>query len=321
MSDILVFVELTEGQPSDLTQQCLAAARQLAVGGKVAALVAGAGVGDAAKAAIACGADVALVADDAKLKDYLTTPFRKMAEEACKTTSFAAVLLPATTTGNDLAPALAARLGAGCVLEATQVVSAGGAIQVQRPEYDRKVLATYAAAAGKLLVATLKDGVAAPAAADASRQGTVTALPTAALAGDATSRVVKREVAKKTVNIKAAKIIVTAGAGVGGPDGLKLVEELAGALGGELGATRATVDAGWLSAERQIGQTGVTVRPDVYVACGVSGAVQHRVGMSDSKKVVAINSDAGAPIMKVAHYRIVGDLKVVIPRLLKLAKV
>ena len=134
------------------------------------------------------------------------------------------------------------------------------------------------------------------------------------------ARIVKRDVVKKTVNLREAKAIVVAGAGVGGKKNLALVEQLAAALGGEVGATRAAVDAGWLTAERQIGQTGVTVRPRVYVACGVSGAVQHRVGMTDSQTIVAINTDAGAPIFKFAHYRVLGDLEVVIPKLLALLR-
>jgi hypothetical protein len=113
---------------------------------------------------------------------------------------------------------------------------------------------------------------------------------------------------------------VAAGAGVGSPDGLSLVRELAQTLGAEMGATRAVVDAGWLAADHQIGQTGATVRPDLYIACGISGAVQHRVGMMDARTIVAINTDAGAPIFRIAHYKIVGDLKTVVPKLVKLLK-
>jgi electron transfer flavoprotein alpha subunit len=132
------------------------------------------------------------------------------------------------------------------------------------------------------------------------------------------ARMVRRDVARKTVNLREAKVVVTAGAGIGSRENMKLVEDLAAALKGEVAATRAAVDAGWVSAERQVGQTGVTVRPKLYVACGVSGAVQHRVGMMDSSIIVAINTDAAAPIFKIAHYRLLGDVKAVIPKLLKL---
>jgi electron transfer flavoprotein alpha subunit len=128
----------------------------------------------------------------------------------------------------------------------------------------------------------------------------------------------RREVVKKTVNLKDAKVIIGGGAGVGNRENFALLERLAEKLGGELGATRASVDAGWISAERQIGQTGVTVRPDLYIACGISGAVQHLVGIREAKTVVAINSDASAPIFRVSHYRIVGDLTVVVPKLVEL---
>lgn len=134
---------------------------------------------------------------------------------------------------------------------------------------------------------------------------------------DLAARVLKRDVAKKTVNLRDAKVIVAAGAGVGSTEGLDLVRQLADALGAEIGATRAVVDAGWLPADHQIGQTGATVRPDLYIGCGISGAVQHQVGMLDARKIIAINTDANAPIFKIAHYKVVGDLKAVVPKLLK----
>jgi electron transfer flavoprotein alpha subunit len=125
-------------------------------------------------------------------------------------------------------------------------------------------------------------------------------------------------VAAKTVNLKDAKIIVGAGAGVGSKENFGKIEELAAKLGAEIGATRAVVDAGWLPADHQIGQTGATVRPDLYIACGISGAVQHWVGISEAKKIIAVNTDKAAPIMKHAHYRVVGDLNDVVPKLVKL---
>ena len=189
---------------------------------------------------------------------------------------------------------------------------------MRRAGYDRKVLTTFAPADGRALIATLRDGAAEAPAADAGRTGAVQDVPVVLDAADLVSKVLRRDVAKKTVNLKDAKIIVAAGAGVGGPEGLGLVKDLAAALGAEVGATRAVVDANWLPADHQIGQTGATVRPAVYIACGISGAVQHRVGMMDAGKIVAINTDANAPIFKIAHYKLVGDLKVIVPKLIKL---
>jgi electron transfer flavoprotein alpha subunit len=139
-------------------------------------------------------------------------------------------------------------------------------------------------------------------------------------AADGKASVVKRDVARKSVNLKEARVIVAAGAGVGTKDNFTKIQDLAAALGAQIGATRAVVDAGWLPADHQIGQTGATVRPDLYIGCGVSGAVQHWVGMMDARTIIAINSDKNAPLMKRAHYRVAGDLNVVIPKLIKLLK-
>ena len=319
MSDILVMAELVDNAVTDITLQCLAKARELSTGKcKVLCAVAGNGIGEAAKQLAACGADAVYAVDDARLAHYLTAPYRKVMGDLIRQVSPAIVLTPSSTQGNDLAPALAVEFKAACVLDCLLAAAQGDQVVFGRPEFDRKVMTRFSSGAGKMVVATLKDGVAAPAAADATKSGTVSALAVALDTTHLKSKIVKRDVAHKTVNLKDAKVIVSGGAGVGTKENFKLLEDLAAKLGGEVGATRAAVDAGWVSAERQVGQTGVTVRPDLYFACGISGAVQHRVGMMDSKKIVAINTDSGAPIFKFAHYRLTGDLKLIVPKLLKL---
>lgn len=317
MANLLVIVERIDGEITDLSLQALAKARDVAAGGKVAALVIGASLGDAGAQLIRHGADLALTAEDARLAAYLTKPYKKIAAAVIKDQAPDAVLLPATTMGDDLGPVLAARLGLACALDCSSITSDNGAITGQRAEFDGKVLTRYQSA-GKPVVITVKDGIAEPLPADASRNGPVTAVAVSLEDADFSARMVRRDVAKKSVNLKAAKVIVAAGAGIGSKEGLDLVRQLSDKLGGQIGATRAVVDAGWLPADHQIGQTGATVRPDLYIGCGISGAVQHRVGMVDSKKIVAINSDKDAPIFKFAHYRLVGDVKVILPKLVKL---
>jgi len=317
MPRVFVVAELNDGVLNDLSLQCIGAARAMAgADGTVAVLLPGTGAAAAAAPLNAPGVAEVLVADDDRLAAYTTEPYLAVVKAALAGRPAEAILLPATTIGNDLGAALAAALGAACVTDADGVGAEEGRPAAWRVGFDRKVRTVWVAAEGRPLVATLRDGAAeAPA---GSGTAAVEALSLDGAVSQTPCRVVRRDVAKKTVNLRDAKVIVAAGAGVGGPEGLELIRRLATALGAELGGTRAVVDAGWMSADRQIGQTGATVRPDLYIACGISGAIQHRVGMLDSRTVIAINTDPNAPIFRSAHYRIVGDLKVVIPKLLKL---
>lgn len=319
MARMLVFAEINEGAVNEISLQCLAAARRVAADGdQVSCLVVGSGIAATAQDLVAQGADTVLVADDPRLAEYLTAPYQAALGAALAQSPFDLILLPATTCGNDLAPVAAATLDAACVLDGVSLRKEDGRFVVSRVEFDRKVRTCYAAAAGRALVATLKDGIAETGTPDATRPGAVT--PLAVTLPTATTRIVRRDVAKKSVNLKAAKIIVGAGAGIGAKDNFGKIQELAAALGADIGATRAIVDAGWLPADHQIGQTGVTARPDLYIACGVSGAVQHWVGISEARTIVAINTDKNAPLMKRARYRIAGDLNTVVPKLTKLLK-
>lgn len=318
MSDILVYAQLDDGRLHDVALQCLAAARTLAgaSGAKVRALVAGPGAAAAAAAAIAAGADEVLTADDPALSPVLAAPHVALLKQTVQATGPGMVLLPSTTTGNDLAPLLAAALDAACILDADAVALKDGRPVFQRLEFDRKALSSYSAKG--TVVATLRDGVAPNPASDASRTGTVT--PVASPAAASRSKVVRRDVTGHTVNLRGARIVVGAGAGVGSAANFEKIRELAAALGAELGATRAVVDAGWLPAGHQIGQTGVIIRPDVYIAVGISGAVQHWVGVSEARRIVAVNTDKNCPMMKRAHFRIEGDLNTIVPKLTKIAR-
>ncbi len=265
------------------------------------------------------GADEVFVADAPALGGYVARPFRTILAGWLTEQAPAAMLFPATTLGLDLAASVAGTAKCACALYADDIIRTGDGWTVKRIEFDRKVASYYEPAAGLPMIAALRDGACEPAVFDEARAGATRSLT---VLGDLTgaARVLRREVAKKTVNLKAARIIVAGGAGVGSLENFGLLRDLAAVLGAEIGATRAVVDAGWLPADHQIGQTGATVKPDVYIACGISGAVQHLVGMMDSGKIVAINTDPNAPIFRVAHYKIVGDLKAVIPKLLALLK-
>ncbi len=321
MSDFIVFAQIDGEAVHDVSLQALALARRLAdaSGGKVAAVSAGSGVSGPAASLFGYGADEVFAADDERLAGYVARPYRRVLSAWLAGREAAAVLFPASTLGDDLAPSLAASMGLACVLDA-DALAADGTVTAGRAEYDRKIMSRYAPVAGGPVIVSLRDGAAEALAPDTARTGTVQPVEVVLDEADLVSRVLRRDVAERTVNLKAARIVVAAGAGVGSAEGLAVVQELAGVLGAEVGATRAVVDAGWLPADHQVGQTGATVRPDLYIACGISGAVQHRVGMMDSAKIVAINTDPNAPIFRIAHYRITGDLKVVVPKLVKLLR-
>jgi len=318
---ILVYGELEDGKATDLTLQCLSKGIELSgqTGGELACALIGGEVKEAAGELISCGADKAFLVEDERLSGYTTTPYRKAFSVVIREYSPHLILLPASTIGDDLAPATATELKSACVLDCNEVNLWDEDIELGRVEFDGKVVTRFSPTK-KPLIATLKDGISEPAKPLPGRQGEVIPVEVSLTDEDLIAKVVRRDVARRTVDLRSAKLIVAGGAGVGSKENFKLVEELAEVLGGEVGATRAAVDAGWTTHDRQIGQTGVTVKPDLYIACGISGAVQHRVGIMGAKKIVAINTDPNAPIFRIAHYRIVGDLTKVIPKLIKLAR-
>jgi electron transfer flavoprotein alpha subunit len=322
MSNILVYAELHGGEVTDMSHQCLAMARKVAGGdSKITAVVVGSiSHEDSFVTSLASyGADTVETVTHPELTAYISGPFKKALLELNTKLSPKLILLPSSTQGNDLASALASAMNTACVVDAKEVTLEEGRPIAKRTEFDGKITTSFASKTDSL-VATVKDGAIDALEPDSTRSAEHIKTALTLDETDFTSRVINRELAKKTVNLKAAKVIITAGAGIGSKDNYELVEKLAEALGGEVGATRPVVDAGWASADRQIGQTGATVKPDVYIACGVSGAVQHMVGLADAKNVIAINTDAKAPIFKYANYCINGDIKDVIPKLIDAIK-
>jgi electron transfer flavoprotein alpha subunit len=313
-NQIWVFVEQFKGALAPASLEALGAARTL--GGGVTAVLCGHGVGGLAPAVIAHGADEVLVADDATLADFRVEPYAALLVRLAREHTPAVILAGATTAGRDLFGAAAVDLGTGCLADVIGLKLVDGLIQAVKPVYAGKLLSdvTFAAGRGPQLV-TLRPRAFPKPEPDAARTGAVTPVAPV-LAEDAIGvKVVDYLIEQGQVSLTDAKIIVSGGRGVGGAEGFAPVRELAQTLGGAMGASRAAVDAGWIPYAHQVGQTGKTVAPDLYIAAGISGSIQHQAGMRSSKVIVAVNKDAEAPIFKLARYGVVGDLFKVLPAL------
>jgi electron transfer flavoprotein alpha subunit len=312
---ILVWIENFKGHAASISHEALGAARAIADGGSVTAAVFGPNADALAKESIALGADRAFTCEDATFADFRPEPVVALLAHLAQETSADVVVLGASTRGREVSGALAAALDAGALADVTALELAAGNLVATRPVYAGKLLSTLVAARKPVIITTRSRAFPKPEA-DAARSGEITSV-SPVLAEDAIASKVVEFVAEGEgeVSLGDARIIVSGGRGVGGPDGFKPVTELAKALGGALGASRAAVDAGWIPYAHQVGQTGRTVAPDLYIACGISGAIQHQAGMRTSKVIVAVNTDPEAPIFKLARYGIVGDLFKIVPAL------
>ncbi len=341
--DVWVFIEQRDGTAAEVSLELLGRARELAdqLGVAVGAIVAGSGeaVRRLAPPLIAHGADTVYLADHEALGAYLTLPYTRLVTSLIRRHQPQIVLYGATTTGRDLAPRVASALRTGLTADCTDLRIGDHTAKGEeyrdllfqiRPAFGGNIIATIISPEHRPQMATVREGVMVMPKADATRTGTVVEVPVEltdaplALAdqivlteAELAVSLVRRAQEEKRVDLKGARIVVAGGVGVGSREGFALVEELAHTLGGVVGASRAAVDAGWVDHSHQIGQTGTTVRPKLYIACGISGSVQHRAGMDQSARILAINSDPLAPIFAVAHYGVVGDLHKVIPLLIK----
>jgi len=325
---VLVFAEQDEGKLADVSLELLSKARELAdrLNKKVGAALAGHNVGGLAPALVAHGADVVFVADDPALRQYTTIPYANVVSEVVRKSDPEVVLFGASPLGRDLAPRVASKLRTGLTADCTDLQIGDFSnknkrytklLHQIRPAFGGNIIATIVTPEHRPQMATVREGVMPLRPADTSRVGEVKQLKLDLDGSDELVRIIERFKAEKKVDLKSASVIVAGGAGVGGKEGFELIRELAHVLGGEVGASRAAVDTGYIGKEHQVGQTGTTVRPKVYIACGISGQVQHRAGMAQSSKIIAINIDPNAPIFSIAHYGIVGDLFQVIPMLIE----
>jgi len=317
MSGIWVFAEQHDGKIASVSQEALGLARKLAdgLGEPVTAVIFGPDAADLGKEAIAYGADDAIASDDATLKDFRADAYGSLLTQLAKERQPSVIIAGATTRGGDVMGTTATDLEAGLITGLVDATLDGRTIVGTAPIYSGKLMAKVRVSGDGPQMLTIRSRAFPQPEPDASRTGNVETVQPAKAEADIPVEVTGTEAAEGSVSLADAAIIVSGGRGVGGPEGYAPLQELVDVLGAALGASRAAVDAGWIPYEHQVGQTGKTVAPDLYIACGISGAVQHQAGMRTSKVIVAINKDAEAPIWKLAHYGIVGDLFKVVPAL------
>ncbi len=328
--NIWVFIEQTDGEIAEVSLELLAKAGELAetLESQVWAVLCGSDIAELAETVIHHGADKVLVADHPELELYRTLPYNRVIVELIKAHQPYIFLFGASPVGRDLAPRVASAAEAGLTADCTDLQIGDYLYRKEKKEYKDLLYQIRPAFGGNIIativnpktrpqMATVREGVMQSQAPDTSRTGEVITVEPEFEPSDFALQVLSREVQEPTVKLKDAPVIVAGGGGVGDSDEFRLLEELAHIMGGEVGASRAAVDSGLISHEHQIGQTGTTVRPRLYIAAGISGAIQHRAGMDEANKIIAINTDPEAPIFSVAHYKIVGDLKEVLPLLIQ----
>ncbi|MDR1958766.1 MAG: electron transfer flavoprotein subunit alpha/FixB family protein [Planctomycetaceae bacterium] len=331
--EVWVFAEQQDGELQEVSLELCGRARKLAdqLGVNVGAVLPGKTVSQIAPRLIAQGVDNVYLVEEERLEFFRTDPYTKVLVELMTKHRPQIVLYGATNLGRDLAPRVASATRSGMTADCTDLeigdVTDGRTKEVHknllhqiRPAFGGNIIATIVNYDMWPQMATVREGVMPLFDADPNRKGqilreTVTLDDSLFLV-----EVIRRHVEKRELNLKGARIIVAGGGGIGSRENFNLIYELAGAVGGAVGASRAAIDSGYVGHEHQIGQTGTTVRPALYIAVGISGAIQHRAGMQDSAKIIAVNTDKDAPIFSVAHYGIVGDFKTVIPMMIKAFK-
>jgi len=317
---IWVYLEILDGKTRGVGHELLGEGRKLAdqLKQELAAVIIGDGIEAMAKEAFASGADKVYLVDGKEFADYNTDAYTIAFTELIKKYQPAVLLLGATNNGRDLGPRLSCRLGTGLTADCTDlgIDEKTGYVAWTRPAFGGNIMATILCPDQRPQMGTVRPKVFKRPEQDFSRTGTIIKVESMVKPSDIKTQLV--EVIKActvTCNLEEAEIIVSGGRGLGKPENFSLVEELADVLGGAVGASRAAVDAGWKPALHQVGQTGKTVAPKIYFACGISGAIQHLAGMSSSDLIIAINKDPDAPILKVADFSIVGDVMEVLPLL------
>jgi len=339
---VCVIAEQRDNVLMDVSLELVSEGRKLAdkLDVQLSAVVLGSDIKDTANELIAHGADQVYLVEDERLKNYRTGPYTSIITNIINKFKPEIVLLGATHNGRDLGPRISARINTGLTADCTElsIEEERGILLQTRPAFGGNLMATIVCPDHRPQMSTVRPGVMEKSEPDNTRTGDIKECKINLDSDEIDSEIIKQskiinlapdsseldlyteikeivKQAKKSVNLEKADIIVSGGRGVGNPDGFSTIKELAAALNGEVGASRAVVDEGWIDKGHQVGQTGKTVKPKVYIACGISGAIQHRAGMENSDIIIAINTDPEAPIFEVCDYGIIGDLHQVVPML------
>lgn len=336
MNNIFVYCEITEDHNiADVSLELISKARKLAdqLSVKLEALVFGSSLTKVEDQLFPYGVDVIHLADHKKLFPYLTLPHTAIVEFVFNQEKPEIALFGATSIGRDIAPRVASALRCGLTADCTSLEIGDhtenktgkefkNLLYQIRPAFGGNIIATIINPETRPQMATVREGVMKLEPVAAPKRATIKLIDVDAILKPAhfAVEIIERHIEHQKVNLKGAQIIVAGGYGVGSRENFKLLADLANTLGGEVAATRAAVDAGFVEHERQVGQTGVTVRPKLYIACGISGAVQHRAGMDQSAKIISINTDPKAPINAIADYTIIGDASKILPKMIAFYK-
>lgn len=329
--EVWVYIEKKNNKIADVSFELLSKGRKLAdkLNGTLKSVIIGDDLEELAKQTFNYGAEEAIVVEHADLKQYKTMPYSRILSELVKKHQPRIVLFGATFVGRDIAPRVASNTLSGLTADCTDLQISDVTYMKKeypklllqiRPAFGGNIVATIITPDNPVQMASVREGVMEMSALDKPVDGKITKVSYQAEEIDNVIEIIERHQEESKVNLKAAPIIVSGGYGVGSKENFKLLKELADLIGGELAGSRAAVDAGFIEHERQVGQTGVTVRPKLYIAVGISGAIQHRAGMDESNKIIAINNDPDAPIFGVCHYRILGDIKEIIPAFIEAYK-
>ncbi len=322
---VWVFAEQRDGELQNVALELLGKGRELAdqLKTQLTAVLLGHEIKDLSKELIYYGADQVITVDDPMLKLYVTEPYTKVVCEAIEASRPEIILIGATAIGRDLAPRVSARIHTGLTADCTslEIEEETKNLLMTRPAFGGNIMATIVCPEHRPQMSTVRPGVMVKGKRDDARRGEVIEFSTSLKEADMNVEIL--EVVKETkqkVKIEEANVLVSGGRGIGKKEGFELLKELAKELGGMVSGSRAVVDAGWLERDYQVGQTGKTVRPDLYIACGISGAIQHVTGMEESELIIAINKNATAPIFELADVGIVGDVNKVIPAVIEALK-
>lgn len=330
-NSVMVFIEQNNSRIADVSLELVSEGKKLAdkLGVTIDAVALGHNLEKEIEVLGHYGCHTVFYIDDERLSHFTSVPYAKTIVEIIKKHEPQIVLFGATTTGRDVAPRVASELKCGLTADCTELqigeyrfknnVYENTLLQI-RPAFGGNIVATIVSPESMPSMATVREGVMKMAEPDTLKKVEIVSEKCGLDDNDFMTEIIEVMIEEKNVDLKSANIIVSAGMGAATPEGLELVKKLANTLGGEVGASRPVVDSGIIKRDHQVGQTGLTVRPNLYIACGISGQIQHRAGMAEAKRIIAINNDPDAPIFNIAHYGIVGDVNDIINRMIKAYK-